>query len=150
MTKHEYAIFRKFYIELRKMSDLKVDGSEPMTRLKNLYLRQFDKNETEYADCNEEEKKILKFRKETAQWLDEDDLITELLKEAAARLAAMGEVGIDPVEAEINQRFVEQLLKVAKVNTEEVTGSHHETLQDIIEKQSEMDFTMVEIREKVK
>jgi len=44
----------------------------------------------------------------------------------------MGEVGVDPVEAELNTRFVEQLLKVAEVHTEEVDGAEHEKLTDII------------------
>lgn len=56
----------------------------------------------------------------------------QLIKEAAAKLAKMGEVGVDPVEAELNTRFVEQLLKVAEVHTEEVDGAEHEKLTDII------------------
>ena len=44
----------------------------------------------------------------------------------------MSEVGVDPVEAELNQRFVEHLLAVAAVNLEECSGSHIETLLDIV------------------
>ena len=61
----------------------------------------------------------------------------------------MGDIGVDPVEAELNQRFVEQLLAVAKVNMEEMDGTHIETLLDIIADQSEMDGIMNELREKV-
>ena len=45
----------------------------------------------------------------------------------------MGEVGEDPVEAKLNTKFVKKLLKVAKVQFEEVDGTHIETLLDIIE-----------------
>ena len=52
MTKYEYGIFRKTYIDLRKQSDACVDSNEPMLRMKNIYLKQFDEDEEEYEDCN--------------------------------------------------------------------------------------------------
>ena len=61
----------------------------------------------------------------------------------------MGEVGVDPVEADLNARFVEQLLQVACVNLEEVSGTHIETLLDIIDDQSQMDSIMEDLRYKV-
>ena len=48
----------------------------------------------------------------------------------------MSEVGVDPVEAELNQKFVEHLLAVACVNDEQVYGTHIETLVDICGEQS--------------
>ena len=41
------------------------------------------------------------------KWINEDDLITQLIKEAALKLSKQTEVGVDPVEAELNTRFVE-------------------------------------------
>ena len=52
MSKAEYAIFRKTYVELRKQSDLVVDSNDPFKRLKNIYLRDFDEFEEDYTDCN--------------------------------------------------------------------------------------------------
>lgn len=102
-----------------------------MKRLKNIYLKQFDEFEEEYEDCNILEIAELKKRKVMTNWINEDDLINQIILEAAKKLAKMSEVGVDPVEAELNQKFVEHLLALANVNTEEVNGSHIETLVDI-------------------
>ena len=48
----------------------------------------------------------------------------------------MAEVGVDPVEAELNTRFVERLLDMASVQFEEVDNTHIENLIDIIAEQS--------------
>lgn len=56
----------------------------------------------------------------------------QLIKDAALKLQNMSEVGVDPVEAALNERFVEHLLAVACVNLEEVSGTHIETLLDIV------------------
>ena len=61
----------------------------------------------------------------------------------------MGEVGEDPVEARLNTKFVKKLLKVAKVQHEEVDGTQQETLLDIISDQSQMDGIMGDLRFKV-
>ena len=52
MSKAEYALFRRTYLELRRKSDQVVDAREPLKRLKNLYLRQWDDDEEEFEDCN--------------------------------------------------------------------------------------------------
>ena len=132
MSKHEYAIFRKTYLELRKQSDQIVDEEQPMLRLKNMVLREFDEYEEEYEDCNVLEVLELRKRKNILKWINEDDLIMQLIKSAAQNLQKMGEVGEDPVEARLNTKFVKKLLKVAKVQFEEVDGTHLETLLDII------------------
>lgn len=104
-----------------------------MRRLKNIYLREWAEDEEDYEDCNIIEITELKKRKETVQWLNTDDLVAKLLKEAAQKLKKLGEVGIDPVEELENRRFVERLLEVAAVNEEEVEGSRiDDTLLDII------------------
>ena len=82
MTKDEYAIFRKQYLDARKQSDQVVDEDNPL-RLKNMYLRQFDEYEEAYEDCNEFEIAELKKRKQFTTWLYEDDLIKKLIQEAA-------------------------------------------------------------------
>ena len=110
-----------------------MDGADPMRRLKNIYLREWAEDEEDYEDCNIIEITELKKRKETVQWLNTDDLVAKLLKEAAQKLKKLGEVGIDPVEELENRRFVERLLEVAAVNEEEVEGSRiDDTLLDII------------------
>lgn len=63
MSKHEFALFRKTYLDLRKQSDLKVDADNPMLRLKNMILREFDEYEEDYEDCNVMEVIELKKRK---------------------------------------------------------------------------------------
>ena len=136
MSKHEYAIFRKTYLDLRKQSDAIVDEEQPMLRLKNMVLREFDEYEEDYEDCNVMEINELKKRKQINKWINEDDLIMQLIKAAAQNLAKMGEVGEDPVEARLNTKFVKKLLKVAHVQFEEVDGTHIETLLDISEDQS--------------
>ena len=133
MTKAEYAIFRKEYLENRKKSDAKVDEENPLLRLKNIYLRQFDEFEEEYEDCNILEKEELRKRKAILKWIGEDDLITKLIAEEANKLSKMGEVGVDPVDSALNAKFVKKLLKVAAVKLEEVDGSHIENILDIIE-----------------
>ena len=65
MSKAQYAIFRKTYIENRKASDEVVDGADPMRRLKNIYLREWGDSEEEYEDCNIIEIAELKKKKET-------------------------------------------------------------------------------------
>ena len=82
MSKDEYAIFRKQYLDARKQSDQVVDEDNPL-RLKNMYLRQFDEYEEAYEDCNEFEIAELKKRKQFTTWLYEDDLIKKLIQEAA-------------------------------------------------------------------
>ena len=110
-----------------------MDGADPMRRLKNIYLREWAEDEEDYEDCNIIEITELKKRKETVQWLNTDDLVAKLLKEAAQKLKKLGEVGIDPVEELENRRFVERLLEVAAVNEEEVEGTRiDDTLLDII------------------
>ena len=115
LSKAQYAIFRKTYIEQRKKSDAKVNEENPLLRLKNLYLREFADDETEFEDCNAEEKIELLKRKEIEKWLS-DDLISRLIADAAKKLNKMGEQGVDSVDDEFNTRFVKQLLEVAKVN----------------------------------
>ena len=133
MSKAQFAIFRKTYVENRKASDEVVDGADPMRRLKNIYLREFSEYEEEYEDCNIIEIAELKKRKATVEWLNTDDLVAKLIQEAAQKLQKLGEVGVDPVEELENRRFVERLLEVAAVNEEEVSGSHvDDTLLDII------------------
>jgi len=83
MTRHEYAIFRKTYLDLRKQSDKKVDEDEPLLRLKNMVLRQFDEYEEDYEDCNIMEVNELIKRKAILKWINEDDLIMQLIKAAA-------------------------------------------------------------------
>ena len=61
----------------------------------------------------------------------------------------MAEVGVDPVEADLNQKFVERLLEVANVNVDEVEGTHTESLLDIIQDQAQMDGIMKDLRYKV-
>ena len=56
---------------------------------------------------------------------------------------------MDPVEAALNQKFVERLLEVANVNVDEVEGTHAETLLDIIQDQSQMDGIMSNLSVKV-
>ena len=134
MSKAQFAIFRKTYVENRKASDEVVDGADPMRRLKNIYLREFSEYEEEYEDCNIIEIAELKKRKATVEWLNTDDLVAKLIQEAAQKLQKLGEVGVDPVEELENRRFVERLLEVAAVNEEEVSGSRNDdTLLDIIE-----------------
>lgn len=148
LSKHQYAIFRRTYIEERKKSDKVVDEQTPMLRLKNIYLREWAEDEAEFEDCNIYERNELMKRREIDKWLS-DDLISKLIEEAAKKLNKMGEVGVDPVEAELNTRFVEQLLQVAEVNLAEVDGTHCENLIDIIKDQSQMDDIMIELRDKV-
>ena len=97
-----------------------------------MVLREFDEYEEEYEDCNVLEVIELRKRKNILKWINEDDLIMQLIKSAAQNLQKMGEVGEDPVEARLNTKFVKKLLKVAKVQFEEVDGTHLETLLDII------------------
>jgi len=106
LSKHQYAIFRRTYIEERKRSDKVVDEETPMLRLKNIYLKEWAEDETEFEDCNIYERNELMKRREIDKWLS-DDLISKLIEEAAKKLNKMGEVGVDPVEAELNTRFVE-------------------------------------------
>jgi len=106
LSKHQYAIFRRTYIEERKRSDKVVDEENPMLRLKNIYLREWAEDEVEFDDCNIYERNELMKRREIDKWLS-DDLISKLIEEAAKKLNKMGEVGVDPVEAELNTRFVE-------------------------------------------
>ena len=73
----------------------------------------------------------------------------QLMMSTVQNLQKMGEVGEDPVEAKLNTKFVKKLLKVAKVQFEEVDGTHLETLLDIIEDQSQMDSIMDDLRLKV-
>lgn len=120
-----------------------------MLRLKNMVLREFDEYEEEYEDCNVLEVIELRKRKNILKWINEDDLIMQLIKSAAQNLQKMGEVGEDPVEARLNTKFVKKLLKVAKVQFEEVDGTHLETLLDIIGDQSQMDGIMGDLRFKV-
>jgi len=75
MTKYEYGIFRKTYIDLRKQSDLKVDENNPLLRLKNMYIKQFDEDEERYDDCNILEINEHKKRMNITKWINEDDLI---------------------------------------------------------------------------
>lgn len=84
-----------------------MDSNDPFKRLKNIYLREFDEFEEDYDDCNILEIQELKKRKAMNKWINEDDLITQLIKEAALKLSKQTEVGVDPVEAELNTRFVE-------------------------------------------
>lgn len=134
LSKEQYSVFRKFYNEKRKESDAIVDKDEPNLRLKNIYLRQFDENEEKYEDCNFFEICELKKRKAINQWIEEDDFVQYLIKEQARIAAEEGPKRIvNPVEQDINVRFVEKLLSVAKVNLEEVDGTHIETLLDIID-----------------
>lgn len=114
-----------------------------------MVLREFDEYEEEYEDCNVLEVIELRKRKNILKWINEDDLIMQLIKSAAQNLQKMGEVGEDPVEARLNTKFVKKLLKVAKVQFEEVDGTHLETLLDIIGDQSQMDGIMGDLRFKV-
>lgn len=83
-----------------------MDEQTPMLRLKNIYLREWAEDEAEFEDCNIYERNELMKRREIDKWLS-DDLISKLIEEAAKKLNKMGEVGVDPVEAELNTRFVE-------------------------------------------
>ena len=114
-----------------------------------MVLREFDEYEEEYEDCNVMEVLELQKRKNIMKWINEDDLIMQLIKSAAQNLQKLGEVGEDPVEARLNTKFVKKLLKVAKVQFEEVDGTHLETLLDIIGDQSQMDDIMGDLRFKV-
>jgi len=63
---------------MKKNSEDVVDGSNPLLRLKNIYLREFTPFEKEYSNCNAYE--IIELRKRSAiiKWI-EDDLIRQLL-----------------------------------------------------------------------
>lgn len=39
MSKEQYALFRKIYLEMKKASDEVIDANNPLKRLKNIYLR---------------------------------------------------------------------------------------------------------------
>ena len=107
MTKAQYALFRKLYLELKKQSDKEIDGESCM-RLKNIYLKQFSPFEKEYRDCNIYEVAELKKRSEILKWAS-DDLMTQLIQETTKE-QALNEHGEDPLEAALNVKFVEQLL----------------------------------------
>ena len=131
---------------MRKESDEIVDGSNSLLRLKNIYLRHFPSDETEYPDCNAYEIIEIKKRREITLWA-EDDLIRQLLRESTK---AMNDPDAkDAQESILNKKFVKKLLKVAKVKTEEISGTHIETLLDIIDDQSGMNGIMADLREKV-
>lgn len=72
MSKGQYALFRKIYLAMRKSSDEVIDGASPLLKLKNLYLRTFAPDETEYNDCNLLEIAALKKRAEINKWAAED------------------------------------------------------------------------------
>lgn len=57
---------------MRKASDEVVDKDNPLLRLKNIYLRTFAKDETEFADCNMLEVISLKKRAEVLEWAKTD------------------------------------------------------------------------------
>jgi len=101
-----------------------------------MYLKQFTEFEEDYKDCNNLEKEELRRRKAIIKWIHEDDLVSVMLQEVAEKLMKMSEVGVDPIEAELNFTFVQQLLKFAQVKVDEVCGTHIETLLDIIKDQS--------------
>ena len=86
MSKEEYAIFRKSYLDYRKQSDAVVDAENPDLRLRNMYLKQFDEYEEAYEDCNSTEIAELKKRKRFTNWIYEDDLIEKLIQDAAHKL----------------------------------------------------------------
>ena len=146
MTRAQYALFRKIYLEMRKESDEVVDGQNPLLRLKNIYLRTFSPNEQHYGDCNMYEVIELKKRQQITKWA-EDDLIRQLLKETVQKKKETGEE--NAAENALNTKFVEQLLRVAKVKNEEIYGTHIETLLDIISDQSCMNGIMADLRTKV-
>ena len=85
MTKEQYALFRKIYLEMKKTSDETVDAHNPLLRLKNIYLREFTPFEKEFDDCNAYE--IIELRKRAAilKWI-EDDLIKQLIKETTVAI----------------------------------------------------------------
>ena len=129
MDKEQYALYRQTYMQWRKKSDLVVDAglsisdaygsdvpkinTDMYLRLKNMYLKQFTEFEENYEDCNDAEKEELRRRKTIIKWIQEDDLVSVMLQEVAEKLMKMSEVGVDPIEAELNLHFVHQLLKFA-------------------------------------
>ena len=71
-----------------------------------MYLKQFTEFEEDYKDCNNSEKEELRRRKAIIKWIYEDDLVSVMLQEVAEKLMKMSEVGVDPIEAELNFTFV--------------------------------------------
>ena len=74
MSREQYALFRKIYLEMKKASDEVIDAQNPLLRLRNIYLKGFTPFEKEFDDCNTYE--IIELRKRAAilKWI-EDDLI---------------------------------------------------------------------------
>ena len=105
LSKAQYTLFRKLYLEMRKASDEVIDAENPLLRLKNIYTRSFEPDETEYADCNAYEVIELKKRASIYKWV-EDDLVRQLMVESLKRIAA----GLEDADTVANTRFVEQLL----------------------------------------
>mmetsp|Transcript_18033 Transcript_18033/g.24162 ORF Transcript_18033/g.24162 Transcript_18033/m.24162 type:complete len:98 (+) Transcript_18033:743-1036(+) len=97
---------------MRKESDDKVDGNNPLLRLKNIYLRTFPPTETLYTDCNAMEVIELKKRHEITKWA-EDDLIRQLLNETTQKMSENNSAADKKAEVALNTKFVEQLLRVA-------------------------------------
>ena len=99
MSKAQYTMFRKMYLELKRKSDEVIDCDTPHLRLKNLYLKQFQPFEKEYPDCNIYEINELKKRSEILKWASVD-LITSLIKETVtdSDMFRNAEVGVDPIE----------------------------------------------------
>lgn len=80
MTKEQYSLYRKIYLEMKQNSDEIIDGPYPLLRLKNIYLRNFTPKETEFSNCNIYEVAELKKRAVILKWI-EDDMIRQLIKE---------------------------------------------------------------------
>ena len=46
MSRAQYALFRKIYLEMRKASDEVIDSDNPLLRLKMMYLKDWKEEET--------------------------------------------------------------------------------------------------------
>ena len=72
MSRAQYALFRKIYLEMRKASDEVIDSDNPLLRLKMMYLKDWKEEETEFADCNTLEVLALKKRFAINKWAKQD------------------------------------------------------------------------------
>jgi len=87
---------------MRKSSDEVINKNNPLLRLKNIYLRNFEAGEVDFTDCNAYEVIELKKRAEIFKWVEED-LIRMLVTDSLKRLADGGE----EAHTITNTRFVE-------------------------------------------
>ena len=131
MSRHEYYLFNMAYKQLSRQSEKEINKDTPHLRYKQMYIIPYEPGE--WSQYNAHELHELKKRRALEDWINEEDLLKKLIME----------------DDELDERFMNLLLKIADVKEKELAGTHEdESLGDILDYQRDLIKIMKELKEK--